>query len=153
MNFALMFALALGIDYALFVVHRFRGALFGHNMSSVDATAVAMDTAGKAVLFSGVTVLISLSAVMLVPSPAFRSMSLGIMLAVIFVLAATLTLLPAVLVRLGPRVDKLALPWAHSGEHRSRASPPGASGCGANRSATASSPSRSWSGWRSRSRS
>jgi RND superfamily putative drug exporter len=119
MNFALMFALALGIDYALFVVHRFRGALFGHTLSAVDATAVTMDTAGKAVLFSGLTVLISLSAVMLVPSPAFRSMSLGIMLAVIFVLAATLTLLPAVLVRLGPKVDKLALPWAHSGEHRS----------------------------------
>jgi putative drug exporter of the RND superfamily len=119
MNFALMFALALGIDYALFIVHRFRGALFGHRMSAVEATAVTMDTAGKAVLFSGITVLISLSAVMLVPSPAFRSMSLGIMLAVIFVLAATLTLLPAVLTRLGPRVDKLALPWAHSGEHRS----------------------------------
>ena len=119
MNFALMFALALGIDYALFVVHRFRGAFFGHKLSALDATAVTMDTAGKAVLFSGITVLISLSAVMLVPSPAFRSMSLGIMLAVIFVLAATLTLLPAVLARLGPRVDKLALPWAHSGEHRS----------------------------------
>ncbi|MDE3132302.1 MAG: MMPL family transporter, partial [Acidobacteriota bacterium] len=119
MNFALMFALALGIDYALFVVHRFRGALFGHKLSAVDATAVTMDTAGKAVLFSGVTVLISLTAVMLVPSPAFRSMSLGIMLAVIFVLAATLTLLPAVLARLGSRVDRLALPWAHSGEHRS----------------------------------
>ena len=119
MNFALMFALALGIDYALFVVHRFRGAFFGHRMSAIDATAVTMDTAGKAVLFSGVTVLISLSAVMLVPSPAFRSMSLGIMFAVIFVLAATLTLLPAVLSRLGPKVDKLALPWAHSGEHRS----------------------------------
>ena len=119
MNFALMFALALGIDYALFVVHRFRGAFFGHGLSAVDATAVTMDTAGKAVLFSGVTVLISLTAVMLVPSPAFRSMSLGIMLAVVFVLAATLTLLPAVLSRLGPRVDKLALPWAHSGEHRS----------------------------------
>jgi putative drug exporter of the RND superfamily len=120
MNFALMFALALGIDYALFVVHRFRGAFFGHRLSAADATAVTMDTAGKAVLFSGVTVLISLSAVMLVPSPAFRSMSLGIMLAVIFVLAATLTLLPAVLSRLGPRVDKLSLPWAHSGEHHSR---------------------------------
>ncbi len=119
MNFALMFALALGIDYALFVVHRFRGALFAHKLSAADATAVAMDTAGKAVLFSGITVLISLTAVMLVPSPAFRSMSLGIMLAVIFVLAATLTLLPAVLAKLGPRVDKLALPWAHSGEHRS----------------------------------
>jgi RND superfamily putative drug exporter len=119
MNFALMFALALGIDYALFVVHRFRGALFGHQLSPADAVAVTMDTAGKAVLFSGVTVLISLSAVMLVPSPAFRSMSLGIMLAVLFVLAATLTLLPGVLARIGPKVDKLALPWAHSGEHRS----------------------------------
>jgi len=119
MNFALMFALALGIDYALFVVNRFRGALFGHGLSPLDATTVTMDTAGKAVAFSGLTVLVSLSAVMLVPSPAFRSMSLGIMLAVIFVLAATLTLLPAVLGRLGRRVDKGALPWAHSGEHRS----------------------------------
>jgi RND superfamily putative drug exporter len=119
MNFALMFALALGIDYALFLVMRFRGAFFGSKLDPVEATAVTMDTAGKAVLFSGVTVLISLTAVMLVPSPAFRSMSLGIMLAVIFVLAATLTLLPAVLTRLGPKVDRLSLPWAHSGEHRS----------------------------------
>ncbi len=119
MNFALMFALALGIDYALFVVYRFRGAFFGSDLSAEEATAVTMDTAGKAVLFSGLTVLISLTAVMLVPSPAFRSMSLGIMLAVVFVLAATLTLLPAVLAKLGPKVDKLALPWVHSGEHRS----------------------------------
>ncbi len=119
MNFALMFALALGIDYALFVVYRFRGALFGPHRSVVDAVAETMDTAGKAVLFSGVTVLIALSAVMLVPSPAFRSMALGIMISVVFILAATLTLLPAVLAKLGPRVDKLALPWAHSGEHRS----------------------------------
>jgi RND superfamily putative drug exporter len=119
MNFALMFALALGIDYALFVVMRFRGALFGQERSPVDAVAETMDTAGKAVLFSGLTVLVSLSAVMLVPSPAFRSVSLGIMIAVLFVLAATLTLLPAVLAKLGARVDRLALPWAHSGEHRS----------------------------------
>jgi putative drug exporter of the RND superfamily len=119
MNFALMFALALGIDYALFMVMRFRGAFFGSRLSAEDAAAVTMDTAGKAVLFSGLTVLISLSAVMLVPSPAFRSMSLGIMLSVLFVLAATLTLLPAVLAKLGPKVDKLSLPWVHSGEHRS----------------------------------
>jgi len=119
MNFALMFALALGIDYALFVVMRFRGALFGSRETPVEAVAETMDTAGKAVLFSGLTVLISLTAVMLVPSPAFRSMALGIMLAVVFVLAATLTLLPAVLAKLGTRVDKLALPWVHSGEHRS----------------------------------
>ena len=46
-------------------------------------------------------------------------MALGIMLSVVFILAATLTLLPAVLAKLGPRVDKLSLPWVHSGEHRS----------------------------------
>jgi len=121
MNFALMFALALGIDYALFVVHRFRGAYFGSGLPVREAVAVAMDTAGKAVLFSGLTVLISLSAVMLVPSPAFRSMALGIMLSVVFVLLAALTLLPAVLAKLGPRVDALSLRWVHSGEHRSPA--------------------------------
>jgi putative drug exporter of the RND superfamily len=119
MNFALMFALALGIDYALFIVHRFRGALFGSKLEPRDAVAVTMDTAGKAVLFSGATVLISLSAVMLVPSPAFRSMALGIMISVVFVLAATLTLLPTVLAKLGPKVDSLPLRWVHSGEHRS----------------------------------
>ncbi|MDE3070016.1 MAG: MMPL family transporter, partial [Acidobacteriota bacterium] len=63
MNFALMFALALGIDYALFIVMRFRGAFFGSKLDAEEATAVTMDTAGKAVLFSGVTVLISLTAV------------------------------------------------------------------------------------------
>jgi RND superfamily putative drug exporter len=119
MNFALMFALALGIDYALFVVMRFRSALFGQRLDPVEAVATTMDTAGKAVLFSGLTVLISLSAVMLVPSPAFRSVALGIMIAVVFVLAATLTLLPAVLAWLGPRVDKLGLRWAHGADHRS----------------------------------
>ena len=119
MNFALMFALALGIDYALFIVVRFRGSLFGSKRPVLDAVAETMDTAGKAVLFSGITVLVSLSAVMLVPSPAFRSMALGIMISVAFILAATLTLLPAVLGKLGTKVDKGALPWAHSGEHRS----------------------------------
>jgi len=119
MNFALMFALALGIDYALFIVMRFRGAHFGQGLSPVEAVATTMDTAGKAVVVSAMTVVVSLSAVMLVPSPAFRSTSLGIIVAVLFVLAATLTLLPAVLAKLGPRVDRLSLPWARSGEHRS----------------------------------
>ncbi|HEX7610725.1 MAG TPA: MMPL family transporter, partial [Solirubrobacteraceae bacterium] len=50
MNFALMFALALGIDYALFLVMRFRGAFFGSKLDAQEATAVTMDTAGKAVL-------------------------------------------------------------------------------------------------------
>jgi putative drug exporter of the RND superfamily len=119
MNFALMFSLALGIDYALFIVHRFRGAFFGSRLDLRDAVAVTMDTAGKAVLFSGLTVLVSLSAVLLVPSPAFRSTALGIIISVLFVLAATLTLLPAVLAKLGPKVDALPLRRVRSGEHRS----------------------------------
>jgi RND superfamily putative drug exporter len=119
MNFAMMFALALGIDYALFLVVRFRAARLGHHETAREAVAETMDTAGKAVLLSGVTVLISLSAVLLVPSPAFRSMAAGIMLSVVFVLAATLTLLPLVLFKLDRRVNKLALPWVHTGEHRS----------------------------------
>jgi RND superfamily putative drug exporter len=122
MNFALMFALALGIDYALFVVYRFRRALFDSRLPVTDAVAATMDTAGKTVLFSGATVLISLSAVVLVPSPAFRSTSLGIMLSVVFVMAATLTLLPAVLAKLGPRIDRFALGGARSREHHSRRS-------------------------------
>jgi len=119
MNFAMMFALALGIDYALFLVVRYRGARMGHDRSVPDAIAETMDTAGKAVLLSGLTVLVSLSAVMLVPSPAFRSMAGGIMLAVVFVLAATLTLLPLVLAKLDLRINRLALKWVHTGEHRS----------------------------------
>lgn len=111
LNFALMFALALGIDYALFLVVRFRSALQrrqavpGDRSAVVDSVAETMATAGKAVAFSALTVLLSLAAILLVPSPAFRSMALGIMLAVVAVLAATLTLLPAVLGRLGSRID------------------------------------------------
>ena len=118
LNFALMFALALGIDYALFLVVRFRSALHRrgadptHGDGVVEAVAETMATAGKAVAFSALTVLASLAAILLVPSPAFRSMALGIMLAVVAVLAATLTLLPAVLGRLGHRIDagRLRLP-------------------------------------------
>ncbi len=133
MNFALMFALALGIDYALFIVGRFRAALFGQHETPADAVEETMDTAGKAVLFSGVTVLISLSAVMLVASPAFRSMALGIMLSVIFVLAATLTLLPAVLASSARGSTGSRCLGCTAASTARRASPPGASCCGAAR--------------------
>jgi RND superfamily putative drug exporter len=119
MNFAMMFALALGIDYALFLVVRFRAARAVPGTTTERAIAETMDTAGKAVLLSGLTVLVSLSAVEIVPSPAFRSMAGGIMLAVVFVLAATLTLLPLVLGKLDTRINKLALPWSRTSEHRS----------------------------------
>jgi RND superfamily putative drug exporter len=121
MNFAMMFALALGIDYALFIVVRYRASRAAHPGPEGLRRAVAetMDTAGKAVLLSGLTVLVSLSAVMLVPSPSFRSMAGGIMLSVVFVLGATLTLLPLVLGWLDDRINRFSLPWSHSGEHRS----------------------------------
>lgn len=119
MNFAMMFALALGIDYALFLVVRFRAARAVAGATREQAVAETMDTAGKAVLLSGMTVLVSLSAVEIVPSPSFRSMAGGIMLAVVFVLAATLTLLPLVLGKLDTRINRLALPWAKVSEHRS----------------------------------
>ena len=111
LNFALMFSLALGIDYALFLVVRFRAALErrqarpGDRAASVAAVAETVATAGKAVAFSAATVLASLASILIVPSPAFRSMALGIMLSVVAVLAATLTLLPAVLGKLGTRVN------------------------------------------------
>jgi RND superfamily putative drug exporter len=100
LNFALMFALALGIDYALFLVVRFRaalkrrGAVRGDQDVVVAAVAETMDTAGKAVAFSAVTVLASLA---------------SILLSVVAVLAATLTLLPAVLGRLGTRINAAAV--------------------------------------------
>lgn len=126
LNFAMMFALALGIDYALFLVVRFRAALAkrhaprGDRQAAVDAVAETMATAGKAVAFSGITVLVSLSTVLLVPSPAFRSMALGIMLSVVAVLAATLTLLPAVLGKLGTKIDagRMRLPGARRRDDR-----------------------------------
>jgi RND superfamily putative drug exporter len=113
MNFAMMFSLALGIDYALFLVVRFRSArALG---PAREAVAETMDTAGKAVLLSGVTMLVSLSAVLLVPSPAFRSAAGGIMLSIVVILAATLTLLPLTLFTLDDRLNRFALPWARTG--------------------------------------
>ncbi|MFE3227362.1 MMPL family transporter [Nocardia sp. NPDC059228] len=118
MNFAMMFALALGIDYALFIVARFRDALTTAPNPRA-AVAETMDTAGKAVVLSGLTVLVSLSAVLIVPAPAVRTMAVGIMFAVAFVLLATMTLLPAALGALGNKVNAGALPHAKRQQHRS----------------------------------
>jgi putative drug exporter of the RND superfamily len=118
MNFAMMFAIALGIDYALFIVVRFRGAL-AEGLSPRDATVRTMATAGKAVLASGLTVIAALLAVMLVPVPTFRSVPLGIVLAVLSVLAATLTLLPAALSALGHRINGGRIRLRSAAAHRS----------------------------------
>ena len=118
MNFAMMFAIALGIDYALFIVVRFRAALAA-GLAPRAATVETMSTAGKAVLVSGLTVVAALLAVTLVPVPAFRTVPLGIGLAVTMVLAATLTLLPAALSGLGHRINGGRLRLRSGVDHRS----------------------------------
>lgn len=124
LNFALMFSLALGIDYALFLVVRFRSALErrqvrpGDRAGTAAAVAETVATAGKAVAFSAATVLASLASILIVPSPAFRSMALGIMLSVVAVLAATLTLLPAVLGKLGTRINAAPIRLRRHGADR-----------------------------------
>ena len=135
-NFAMMFSIALGIDYALFIVVRFRGAL-AQGLSPRDATVHTMATAGKAVLASGLTVIAALLAVMLVPVPTFRSVPLGIVLAVVSVLAATLTLLPAALSALATGSTVAGYACAARPTIAASASPPGAAACGRDRCRTA----------------
>ena len=103
MNFSMMIGLAVGIDYSLFIVSRYREER-EDGKNAEDAMAGTLDTAGKAVFLSAVTVVLSLSAVFLVPIMVFRSMALGMILAVVAVAAASLTLLPAILVASGDRV-------------------------------------------------
>ena len=103
MNFSMMIGLAVGIDYSLFIVSRYREEREdGREM--LDALAATLATAGKAVFLSALTVVLSLAAIFLVPVMVFRSMALGMILSVIATAAASLTLLPAVLVALGARV-------------------------------------------------
>jgi RND superfamily putative drug exporter len=103
MNFSMMIGLAVGIDYSLFIVSRYREERV-EGKHALDAIEVTMSTAGKAVFLSALTVVMALAAVFLVPVMVFRSMALGMILSVVAVAAASLTLLPAVLVALGDRV-------------------------------------------------
>jgi RND superfamily putative drug exporter len=103
MNFSMMIGLAVGIDYSLFIVSRYREERV-EGKNAVAAIENTMSTAGKAVFLSALTIVLSLAAVYLVPVMVFRSMALGMILSVIAVATAALTLLPAVLVALGDRV-------------------------------------------------
>jgi len=103
MNFSMMIGLAVGIDYSLFIVSRYREER-EDGADPAAAIAATMATAGKAVFLSALTVVASLSAVFLVPVMVFRSMALGMILSVIATALASLTLLPAILVLLGDRV-------------------------------------------------
>jgi uncharacterized membrane protein YdfJ with MMPL/SSD domain len=101
--------LALGIDYALFVVSRYREERV-HGREKLDAIAAAGATASRAVLFSGSVFVIALVGMLLVPDSVLRSLALGAILVGVVSVLAALTLLPAVLSLLGDRVNALALP-------------------------------------------
>jgi putative drug exporter of the RND superfamily len=106
MNVATLLGLAVGIDYALFMVGRFREELAaGRPVAEAVETTVA--TAGRSIFFSGLTVFVGLLGLMSIPYMSMRSMGLGGALVVLVSVLAALTLLPALLGMLGPRVDSL----------------------------------------------
>jgi RND superfamily putative drug exporter len=99
-----LIGLGVAIDYSLLLVSRWREER-AHGRSNDEAVVVAVQTAGHAVLASGVTVAISLLALLVVPVPFLRSMGLGGMLIPLVSVGVVLTLLPAMLSKIGPRVD------------------------------------------------
>ena len=101
--------LALGIDYSLFVVSRFREERASGREKS-DAIAAAGATASRAVLFSGSAFVLAMTGLLLVQSTIMRSLALGAILVGIVSVVAALTLLPAVLQLLGDRINRLRVP-------------------------------------------
>lgn len=108
-NVVTMLGLGLAIDYALFMVTRFREEL-GYGRSDVKgALERTMATAGRTVIFSGLTVSTSLLGLMLFPEMFLRSMSMGAIAATLVAMLAALTILPALLALLGHRVNALSI--------------------------------------------
>jgi RND superfamily putative drug exporter len=106
-----MIGIGVGIDYALFISTRYREAL--HEGADPERAVVhAIDTSGRAVLFAGGTVVISLLGLFVIGVSFIRGLAIGASLAVLFVMAAAVTLLPAVLGFVGHTIDKFALPSA-----------------------------------------
>ncbi len=99
-----MIGLAVGIDYALFVVERYREER-RHGRAKADAISVAGGTASKAVAFSGGTVVLALMGMFLIPATIFRALAAGAIIVVVISVAATLTLIPAFLSLIGDRID------------------------------------------------
>ena len=111
--------LALGVDYALFVVSRFREERT-LGVEKVDAVAATGRTASRAVLFSGTAFVIAMTGMLLVPDTILRSLAAGAVLVGLTAVAAATTLLPAVLSLLGDRVDAGRLPFVGRGSGEAR---------------------------------
>src|SRR4051812_7287000 len=127
-NIVTITGLGLAIDYGLFVVSRFREEIRKQGGRGEDAveTALArtMATAGRTVAVSGVTVAISVAGLLIFPQVFLRSMGFGGMSAVLIAMLAALTLLPALLGMLGPKVDALSVrPWLRRVFRRAPAAP------------------------------
>ncbi len=104
LNMVTMIGLAVGIDYALFIIERYREERRG-GAGKHEAITIAGGTASNAVLFSGVTVVLALLGLFIVPITTFRSLGIGAVLVVSVAVVAMLTLVPAMLSLLGDRVD------------------------------------------------
>ncbi len=107
-NIITMIGLAVGIDYSLFIVSRYREER-ANGLDKPDAIIHTGATASKAVFFSGLTVVLALAGLLLLPNTTFRGIGLGAILVVIISVAASLTLLPAVLALMGDKVDTLRI--------------------------------------------
>jgi len=103
-NMVTMIGLAVGIDYSLFIVSRYREER-KKGFPRLDAIGAAGATANRAVFFSGLTVVIALSGMFIIPASIFRSLAAGAILVTVASLAASMTLLPAILGLLGDRVN------------------------------------------------
>ncbi|CAN5609925.1 MMPL family transporter [soil metagenome] len=99
-----MIGLAVGIDYALFVVERYREER-RRGAAKHDAIEIAGSTASRAVLFSGMTVILALAGLFIAPTNDYRSVSIGAILVVAVAVVATLTLVPAVIALLDDKID------------------------------------------------
>ena len=105
----LLMGMAVGVDYSLFIVSRYRGERKA-GRPKLEAITVASNTTGRAVFYAGVTVLLSLAGLILTDSAIFVSMAIGIIIVVSLALVASLTLLPAMLAVLGDNINRLRLP-------------------------------------------
>lgn len=119
-NMITMIGLAIGIDYALFIISRYREER-SKGLPVVNAVENAGATAGKAVLFSGMTVVLTLAGLVFLPTNIFRSLGAGAVVVVLVAMAAMLTLVPALLGLLGDRID---WPRLHSTRALRRAAQP-----------------------------
>lgn len=108
-----MLGMGVGVDYALFMVTRFREELAA-GLSPAEAASRTVRTSGKAIIFSGATVVVSVASLYLVNVQIIRSLSLAMSLVVVVSVLAAVTLLPAVFALLGTRVNSLRIPGLHT---------------------------------------